>query len=212
VLKEKFPISKVLVVVVAVCLAVSLFFNGYFYYQLTKPAEHQIPTFFSFVFNRIPVVQTITNETLYVNMTFEKIGENLSVIVRINDDNFDNPRDGPHLPDYLLIVFDFDGDCEADLGSGYWLTSNNRTMNPGSFGWELKKGVTIAAEIPTRPSVLHTCTFKAGEGYVFNCTFPIAGKATVHAYSIKSDVVAIGFQDVDGYVYIPPFHFGVDVN
>lgn len=202
---------EIVMLLLAVGLAVSLFFNGFLYYELTRPLEHQSPTFFSFVFNRIPVLHTITNETLYVNMTFEKIGENLSVIVRINDDDFDKPQGGPHLPDYLLIVFDFDGDGKANLGSGYWFTSHNRTMYPGSFGWELEKGVTIAAAVGTSQSVLHTCTFKVGEGYVFNCTFPIAGKASVHAYPVKSDVVAVGFQDVDGYVYIPPFHFGVDV-
>ena len=202
--------KTMLVAGLTVCLAVSLFFNGYLYYELTRPTEHQSPTFFSFVWS--PEQQNITEGPLYINMTFERIDENLSVIIKINDDDY-HAGGGEQCPDFLLIVFDFDGDGEADLGMGYWFTSDNRTMTSGSFGWELEKGVTIAAMLSTRLSVLHTCTFKAGEGYVFNCTFPIAG-GYFHgneAYPIKSDVVAVGFEDTDGYVYVPPFHFGVDV-
>jgi len=202
--------KTMLIAGLTVCLAVSLFFNGYFYYELTKPAEHQGPTFFSFVWS--PEQQNITEGPLYVNMTFERIGNNLSVIIKINDDDYNALP--AWSPDKLITVFDANGNGTIDeedvFGYFYWLTANNETITtPAGLNLEL-------LEVHPRPmscnrglSKFHTCTFKSGEGYTFNCTFPIHG--SLGWRKILSDVVTLRYTDVAGSVYIPPFHFGVDV-
>jgi hypothetical protein len=203
--------KTMLVAGLTVCLAVSLFFNGYLYYKLTRPLEHHSPTFFSFVWS--PEQQDITEGPLYVNMTFERIGENLSVIIKINDDDCNAlPYLTPWSPDKLIIVFDANGNGTIDnldvFGYFYWLTANNETIDtPAGLNLELLEVYPRPLSCNRRPSDFHTCTFKQGEGYVFNCTFPIHGSWR----KILSDVVTLRYADFGGSVYIPPFHFGVDV-
>jgi len=212
--------KMMLIAVLAVCLVVSLFFNGYLYYDLTRSAEHQSPTFFSFVWS--PEAQNITEGPLYINMTFERIGENLSVTIKINDDDYCVTGSGGTGPDALLLWFDVNGDgyisWPGDPGSTYyWLKPNNRTLfdvivdpynltlgpiQPSATGYETE-------------SPFHTCVFMPEEGYIFNCTFPLKYKwfseISRAGHDISSDVVTLRFTDVNGSVYIPPFHFGVDV-
>jgi len=212
-LKEKFAVLKVLVVVLAVCLGVSLFFNGYLYYKLTRSLEL---SFFSFVWSSKQ--QKITNGTLYINMTFERIGENLSVIIKINDDDYDVIEDQWNVrPDTLIICFDFYGNDSAitvdDTFAAYLLRPNNMS------GWGVFIDLELICHWMAPPlefyeSDFHYCTFKPDEGYVFNCTFPLRG---VEGYAmefrrIRSDVATLRYIDVNGSVYIPPFHFGVDVS
>jgi len=198
--------KTMLIAGLTVCLAVSLFFNGYFYYELTKPAEHQGPTFFSFVWS--PEQQNITEGPLYVNMTFERIGEILSVIIEINDDDYQCGH--WTAPDALILWFDVNGDGyvgfdDLPVVSYYWLKPDNTTLSRRLVN---PLDLTLCGAQPQVPpkivkSPVHACTFKQGEGYVFNCTFPLK--------SIGSDVVTLRFNDVNGSVYISPFHFGVDV-
>jgi len=195
-----------------VCLAVSLFFNGYFYYQLSKPAGHQGPTFFSFVWSSEQ--QNITEGPLHINMTFERIGDNLSVIIKINDDDY-NVMDSSsgEKPDALFIVFDSYGNessiTVADTFYYYLLRPDNTTTEgPRLFlDCELNPHIMFSGQCTFILSDFHTCTFKPNEGYVFNCTFPIHGKWR----EIRSNVVTLRYIDVGGSVYISPFHFGVNV-
>jgi len=208
--------AKVVIAVLAVCLVVSLFFNGYFYYQLSKSAEYQIPTFFSFVWSSEQ--QKLTEGPLYINMTFERIGDNLSVIIKINDDDYDVIEDQWNVrPDTLIICFDFYGNDSAitvdDTFEAYLLRPDNMSGRGVFIDSELIFH-WMAPPLTFYESDFHYCTFKPDEGYVFNCTFPLRG---VEGYAmefrrIRSDVVTLRYIDVNGSVYIPPFHFGVDVN
>jgi len=210
--------KTMLIAILAVCLAVSLFFNGYLYYNLTRSAEHQSPTFFSFVWSSWQ--QKITNETLYVNMTFQRIGDDLSVIIRINDDDYDIMESRWSIrPDTLIVCFDFYGNDSAitvaDTEEAYLLRPDN-TSNPGCCGLYLDSELIdhyIGPSLYLRESDFHYCTFKPNEGYVFNCTFPLRGSEsyTMEFRRIRSDVVTLRYIDVNGSLYIPPFHFGVDV-
>jgi len=210
--------KMILIAVLAVCLAVSLFFNGYLYYDLTRSAEHQSSTFFSFVWS--PEAQNITEGPLYINMTFERIGENLSVIIRINDDDYDvMEANWSIVPDALIVCFDFDGNDSAitvaDTVQAYLLRPDN-TSDPGYCGLFLDLELIdhfIGPSLVLRESDFHYCTFKPNEGYVFNCTFPLRGREidTIELRRIRSDIVTLRYKDVNGSVYIPPFHFGVNV-
>jgi hypothetical protein len=207
--------KTMLVAGLTVCLAVSLFFNGYLYYELTRPTEHQSPTFFSFVWSS-EREQNITEGPLYINMTFERIGENLSVIIKINDDDY-NVMDsyGGEKPDALFIVFDsYANDTTGSINLNdtfyYYLLrpDNTTTEGPRLFlDCQLNPHIFMSGLSSFKLSDFHTCTFKPNEGYMFNCTFPIYGKWR----EIHSDVVTLRYMDVAGSVYIPPFHFGVDV-
>jgi len=203
-------LRKVVIVIFAILmiLGFSLFFNGYLYYKLTKSLEHRSPTFFSFVWSSEQ--QNITEGPLYINMTFERVGENLSVIIKINDDDYNALP--AWSPDKLIIVFDANGngtiDDEDVFGYFYWLTANNETITtPAGLNLDLLEVYPRPTSCNRGRSKFHTCTFKSGEGYIFNCTFPIHGSWR----KILSDVVTLRYTDVGGSVYIPPFHFGVDV-
>ena len=214
---------KFSIIVLAVCLAVSLFFNGYLYLQIEncpeENGERYGPTHFSFVWS--PGQQKITNETLYVNMTFERIGENLSMIIRINDDDYDVMESLWKInPDTLIICFDFYGNDSAisigDPVMSYLLRPDN-TSNPTICGLFLDLELIdhyMGPSLEFSESDFHYCTFKPNEGYIFNCTFPLRGLEgyPMELRRIRSDVVTLRYKDVNGSVYIPPFHFGVDVS
>jgi len=206
--------KTMLVAGLTVCLAVSLFFNGYLYYKLTRPLEHYSPTFFSFVWSSEQ--QNITEGTLYINMTFERIGENLSVIIKINDDDYNALYDWFDIkPDALFICFDFNGnDSSINLNDTvfcYLLRPDNTTVFGNFVDLELIAHF-IGPSLSLDDSDVHYCTFKPNEGYIFNCTFPIHGSWGWSLRKILSDVVTLRYIDVGGSVYISSFHFGVDVS
>jgi len=202
--------KTMLIAGLAVGLAVSLFFNGYLYYQLTKPAERHGPTFFSFVWSSEQ--QKLTEGPLYINMTFERVGDNLSVIIKINDDDYNVSKDFYYIrPDMLIICFDSYGNDSSitpdDTFYHYGLRPDNISVYAIYLDSELIHH-PMGPALGLDKSDYHYCTFKPNEGYLFNCTFPIRGRIR----EIHSDVITLRFMDVGGSVYIPPFHFGVDVN
>jgi len=203
---------KVLTVVLAVCLVVSLLFNGYFYIMLSNNGDEANygPAFFSFVWS--PEQQNITEGPLYVNMTFERTGNNLSVTIKINDDDYNVLYDQFHIKsDTLIICFDSYGNDSSitldDTFYYYGLRPDNTTVYGNFVDLELIPHF-IGSSLSRDNSDVHYCTFKLNEGYIFNCTFPISGGIR----EICSDVITLRYIDVEGSVCIPPFHFGVDVS
>jgi len=192
--KEKFPI-RFLVVVLAVCLGVSLIVNGYFYVRFSNRLEEgHSPTSFSFVWG--PTAQKIVNGTLYLNLTFDVVGGNLTVKTEVNG--------GAYNPNAVLALqFDSDNNGTIDIPGeehDYWysfdkgdsqflLRSNNKTRQSNSPYWDWLPNGTIwlgnmLKGVFEYESVYHFCTYKDGI-YTFFFTFPIA--PTTFDFDVKTN-------------------------
>jgi len=149
----------------------------------------------SFVFEWPPWEQTIVNGTLRMELTFSWQGENLSIIVKINDDEYSEW-------DCLALAFDFDGDGTPDFGlnlyaNGYKhpgiLASNNRIEDPFLYA-------------PT-PSEYHTCVFEPEIGYTFNILFPPLDETPLT--ELPTDSMFVRFEDTASHGVYVYFQFGL---
>jgi hypothetical protein len=224
-------LSKVIVVLV-VCLAISLFFDGYFYWKLaeenSRPMHHS--TFFSFVFG--PSQQNISAGNIYLNLTFDTVEGNLTVKAEVNAENY-NPNS------FLTLQFDSDNNGTIDIPQLYYfygrcdlqffLQADNQTllsMSP-SWDWDANGKIYFGYMLILRQSwfksTFHFCTYSNGI-YVFRFTFPIrpmeiapfgSGYGT-STLGIQGRLVRALFgiaplgsmEPAKGMtVYVPPFNF-----
>lgn len=192
---------KILVVVLAACLAVSLFFNGYQYFM-----GCEVPKPKTFVYewasgNGVVLgEQQITNETLRLELTVEWGKETLNMVAKINDDDF-------QMEDYMGLVFDKNGNGFIDVGmtdDPYLLLQNHTTdhnalTKDGTIEW-------MVDDIPY-PSPYHYCVFTEGVGYTFNITIPKSDLSNV-----KADMMYVTFQDHEHHhASVPDEAFWVSV-
>jgi len=234
-LNKQFSILKILLVVLTVCLAISLFFNGYLYYKLTRPSEHHSSKFFSFVFG--PTQQNITKGNLYLNLTFDVVEGNLTVKAEVNADEynsdaflalqFDSDNNGtidiPYLPEYDYYDYDFE---EDDLQFLLRVNNHTRPSHYLYWGWLPNGTIYFSRVLPSMfrwnpPSMFHICTYN-GSAYIFRFTFPIEPTTmelfdTTGKFGIQGKLVRIlyGIEPPSNSevpekgmtVYVPPFNF-----
>ena len=213
--------KTMLIAGLTVCLAVSLFFNGYIYYQLTS--KHS-PAFFSFVFDS--TMQKLVNGTLYLNLTFEVVEGNLTVKAEVNAESYNR---------YAALALQFDSDNNGTIDIRYWeeldsgyfgpgddlaffLRPNNETRPTTSIHWywypdgRIYACSTFSGGFFERESPYHYCTYE-NSVYTFHFThrrthenpnLAIQGKLVRVLYGI----VPFNGEAAKGMsVYIPPFKF-----
>lgn len=201
-----------LLAVLLVCLTVSLIFNGYLHYELTRSREYHSPTFFSFVFGTTQ--QKIVNRTLYLNLTFNVIGENLTVKAEVNGGEYSSDA-------VLALQFDSDDNGTIDIRQGideygeyyvyfyriddlqFLLEANNLTLPSVDifWGWYANGTIYLARSPPLKgwaelESPFHFCTYENGV-YTFFFTFPTKPKVELFSddgpYGIQGKLVRVLF-------------------
>jgi hypothetical protein len=158
-----------------------------------------------------PEEQNITsgNGILWMNFTFKTEGENLSITVKVNDDEGNGS---------LIMVFDKNKNGKIDFwetdyghpeihGIGdtpYEFDSDNKTMTP----WIMvgPKGQSAFASVGRYSSPWHTCTFNNETGFTFNINLPleeVGSTGMVYAIFGDPDNPYISFSPLT-YKYNPP--------
>ena len=128
----------------------------------TLREEHTPKTY---VFTWPPTSQNITSGTLYLNMSFDIIGDKMHIIARINDNDTGRGEWGGH--DLAQIAFDENRDGRISGKDGaYYLPFYNITKRVS-----LWLHVPIFPWTPLIESYHHTCWFTEGVGSIFNITF-----------------------------------------
>ena len=158
---EKIKKFQVLAITLAVCLVASLSFNAYQF--LNCDGETSVTK----TFTRQHKTYIRPDGIVQINATFDWSGSNLTMTIKVNDDDF-------FWADYIGLVFDTDKDGNLFEEVAYLLDAGNMT-SPLPSGNRLEDWGGIY-EIPVQlhpdPSPWHTCTFTEGEGYTFNIEIP----------------------------------------
>jgi len=154
----------------------------------------------TFIFEFLPWCQSIVSGPLRMELTFTLQEGNLSILAKINDDDYDSGEFGG---DYLGLVFDrnSNGDLE-DVGIMLYPVN---TKLPGLLRGDGMLWCPFIM-VPSA-SPYHTCTYETGMGYTFNASFSISELGT------PSDLIHVCFYDVavgEG-VYVC-FRFGIEVS
>jgi hypothetical protein len=144
---------------------VASIFLGFGIYQIFYASK--IPSQ-SFTFTWGPDKQHIVDGELRLEMGFKWIGENLSIVARINAT--EHPYEGAN---YLGLVFDTDhNDIISSSDHPYQLFADNVTIDR-SVTLLLPSGrITSPCDSLPKPSPYHTCTFDKATGYTFSVNIP----------------------------------------
>lgn len=148
--------QKLLSLVLAVCLAVSLGFNIYQF--LNCNSETSVTKTFVWIGKNYVREDGVVS----INATFDWSGSNLTIVILINDDELSGG-------DYVGLVFDKDKDENLFDEVAYLLASNNK-IPPHDWTNKLEEwgGIyTAPVLLPPKPSPYHNCTFTE-DGYTFN--------------------------------------------
>lgn len=227
-------VEKVLAGVLAIALAVSLFFNAYLYLGQKPKEEEHSSTFFSFSWDRFS--QKLLNETLYLNLTFDIVNENLTVKAEVYLGYYD-----PYAT--LALQFDSDNNGTLDICPSwlpyifyerdrqFFLRANNNTRPSYEDYWRWDADGTIgtnsewSGSFPYETqSPFHYCVYENGT-YTFHFSFPT--KPTFFNFTssplslfdgehaIRGKLVRVLFGIVPWSriaeecmtVYVPPFKF-----
>lgn len=151
---------KVLSLVLLLGLILSLYWNVYsaiFAGSTTEGAN--APLEFTFAWSNDS--QRIINGTFRLSLKMWLNGENLTMVIKANDDEFD-------YGDYVGLVFDTNQNGYVDLGDeSYGLFADNKTA-PSDLG---EDGLLAWAQVPARPGP-HNATYDPLTGYTFFVQFP----------------------------------------
>jgi hypothetical protein len=163
-MKLKMSRFKVMALVLAVCLAVSVAFNIYQF--LNDGGYGGCETSETRTFVWIGKKYIRDDGVVRVKATFDCSGSNLTMVIHVNDDDY-------ILPDYIGLVFDKDKDGDLFDEVAYLLYAGNKIPPEPSGNWlEEWGGIRISPVLlPPEPSPYHNCTF-AEDGYTFNIGIP----------------------------------------
>lgn len=146
----------------------------------------------TFAFQWSPGEQDIVNGTLRMELTFRVVGEELSIVAKVNDDDYDPPPNiGSADGDHLAITFCINADWVMPLPSG----------DTNLFYVDNTTLFTTGASFPTlnrQPSYCHTCVFEPGVGYTFNITLSLSGHPGTLGSCQVTDLVGVAFADFAG--------------
>jgi len=149
--------QKILVIVLVACLAVSLFFNAYQYFNGCNEKSAS----YSFVWQK----NYIRSGLVRMEVTFDWSTDDLKMIVEVNDNDSDS-----YGADYIGLVFDTNRNEDLYDELGFVLYAANMVpYKPRANKLEDWGGLrTSEIEMPPIPSPYHTCTFNNETGYVFH--------------------------------------------
>jgi len=160
---------QVLSLILVICLGVSIGFNVYQYFSAFKVFDVSESSR-AFVFLWPPNDQEIVDGTLRIEAVFSWKTENLSITVKVNDD--DCYVSDILASDCLGVRFDSDksGKIEGVADPSYVFFPTNYYYPPHVCA--VSEFRIDWAELPPSPSPYHTCTFNNGTGYTFEISFP----------------------------------------
>jgi len=144
---------KILSVVIIVALVVSVLLNIYQAYSASSPNAN-------FTFTWGPDTQSVVQGTLKMEITLRIDGENLTVIIKVNDDDYDTG-------DYVGLGF-MNASNPADY-EAYALYANNKTIFPAVTDISGRTVSTWGSGLQPGP---HKVTFDPKTGYTFVIKFP----------------------------------------
>jgi len=158
----------------------------------------------TFIFEWLSWEQNIVNGTLRMELTFAWKGENLSIIAKINDDEYGEQYEPDYnatmAEDLLVLVLDLNNDGQLVGESALMAYADNYTR-----GGVLCSNGQIATPLwEKQPSRFHTCVFEPDVGYTFNVVFPLV--LLPELQHLSSDLVYVCFVDTGGSVDIS-FHW-----
>ena len=157
--------------VLVICLGVSVGFNVYQHFSAFKFFDVSESSR-AFVFLWPPSDQEIVDGTLRIEAVFSWETENLSITVKVNDDEYCAAGD------YIGLVFDSNknGDLFDDRSSYALYVGGIYADHEFSVYRGLKAILTELGFLCTggnpEPSPYHTCTFNNETGYTFEISFP----------------------------------------
>jgi len=131
------------------------------------------------------------NKTLRMELNFTMKNENLSIIVKVNDDSLCLHCTS----EYLGIVLDENGD--GNLDSAYPLFAGNTTYSSHWISWGKEGNLGPFPLMAPIPSPYHTCVIEQ-DMTTFNVTLPLP----------LSDLVHVCYSFDIGWVYVR-FHIGL---
>jgi len=179
---------KIVVPVLIVCLVASLSFNAYQF--LNCDGENSVTKTFVYEWVYSDVVgdrcQKILNGTLRLEITFKWLEQDLSIVAKINDDDY-------LFIDILGLVFDRSGNGVIDWGQEdrpYMLYASNYTYCHQTYlGYQGEGIIRSYDPLRPKPSSYHTCVFTE-EGYTFDIKIPKSELSDV-----KANMVYVYYQD-----------------
>jgi len=133
----------------------------------TNPAKTGETDWKNFTFTWGPDTQKVVEGTLRLEIGIDIEWEtgNISIVIKVNDDDYDDE-------DYIGLVFDHNQNGYIDYGDQpYGLWANNMTAPAPSSAILLEHGFFGFAEVPPRQGP-QECTFDPDEGYTFKIQFP----------------------------------------
>ncbi len=149
---------QVLSLVLVGMLGVSLGFNFYEAFYASRGGQNEM---MDFTFSWGPDKQKIVNGTFRLGVSMTVTGDNVMMVVRANDDEYDDY-------DYVGLVFDTNGNGYIDAGDEpYGLYANNLTgptilTDHGFLGWAQVRPIRGPQNV----------TFSPDAGYTFVVQFP----------------------------------------
>jgi hypothetical protein len=152
---------RLLSIVLASCLAVSLGFNLYTY--LTDLGYFKESRVFGFEWPATQ--QNITEGTLRIEAFFDWQSDRLNMTVNVNDDDYYGAND------YLGLVFDKNRDESFYNDPPFILYGNNLTIDQ-IYSYLLPDGRLGKAGVIPHRSPYHTCTFNNQTGHTFRISIP----------------------------------------
>jgi len=193
--EPKISRNHVIIVVLSICLAVSLFFNGYLAWRL-QTLTGESSSAFTFLWS--PEEQGITSDWLQMNASFVWDENDLYVVVKIN---YTALRGS-----YLGLVFDRNENGKIDYQSmddlPYILFMDNTTYPTTALLSDGRLAMLKMASIPSND----TCIFDLETGYTFTMKFPSLMR------HLGNKLVHVVFEDVESGVakkfVVKRFSFG----
>ena len=188
-------ISKKLLAVVAVCLAILLAAVGaYVYIVMNRSSTNKT---FNFCWTG-SVAEKFNATTFWMNVTFDRVNEtHLIITVKVNDLS---PQGG-----HVGLAGDGDGDGEID-GGGLMYCAGNYTIESCLGPW-INGQRFLGAIIDGIDFGWHTCVFDPQQGYTYVIPTTVTNATAKASDLIHVEYVSIGAQER----VMVEFRFGMEL-
>lgn len=159
---------RFLAIAFGVSLAFSVFLNITQYSSLTNllNINHGRKLIFLWPSDEQDIVEGTLRIEVFID--WESVPENLSMIIKVNDDDGATVQSDPQSYDAIGLSFDTNGDHHTD--KDYIFYAMNRYYPPG-YAIVHERGITHASIVP-KPSPYHKCTYNNQTGYTFTINMP----------------------------------------
>ena len=169
--------------VLAIALGVSAALNVYQHMVLS--GLFNISSGRTLVFLWPPEEQEIVDGTLRIEAAFSWENENLSITVKVNDD------EEYYRNDCVGLVLDSNENGQIGWPDAEYVLLTTNEYYEGNECTVDERGISWVEKLP-RPSPYHKCTFSSKTGYTFKISFP---KETINFHWPM--LILLAFQDAD---------------